>query len=73
MSACNLSEIWYYVAAALLSLGFFLQHTASMVVFFDGLANNEAVQTAVPPLLHIVASFLVGALLCILAILYLAP
>lgn len=48
------------VAAALLSLGFFLLHTASMVVSFLGFATQDWVLIAVPPSVHFAASLLVS-------------
>lgn len=46
--------------AALLLLGFFLLHTASMVVSFEGLAAGHALYIATPPALHLVTSLLVS-------------
>ncbi|KAL3137650.1 hypothetical protein ABBQ38_004926 [Trebouxia sp. C0009 RCD-2024] len=51
----------YFLVSALLLLGFFLLHTASMVVSFEGLAAGHALYIATPPALHLVTSLLTVA------------
>ena len=49
--------------AAMLSLGFFFLHTASMVISFEGLAAGHALHIALPPAFHLITSLLVSACL----------
>lgn len=46
--------------AALLSLGFFFLHTASMMLSFMGLEAGDWLLIAAPPALHVAASLLVS-------------
>ena len=48
--------------AALLSLGFFYLHTASMMLSFMGFEAGDWLLIAVPPALHVTASLLVSSL-----------
>ena len=48
--------------AALLSLGFFYLHTASMMLSFMGFEAGDWLLIAVPPALHVAASLLVSSL-----------
>jgi len=48
--------------AALLSLGFFFLHTASMMLSFMGLEAGDWLLIAAPPALHVAASLLVSSL-----------
>lgn len=52
------SNMSYFLVSAFLSLGFFLLHTASMVVSFEGFAAGNWLLIAVSPTLHFVASLL---------------
>ena len=47
-------------SAALLALGFFLLHTASMVIAFEGWGNGSNTLKAIPPALHLAVSLLVS-------------
>ena len=46
-------------SAALLSLGFFFLHAASMVIYFKGLTAGHLLQVAMPSALHLLTSLLV--------------
>ena len=46
--------------AALLSLGTFLFHVASMVIAFEGWGRSKTTLMALPPCLHLVLSLLVS-------------
>ncbi|DBB12554.1 TPA: hypothetical protein ACH3X3_005349 [Trebouxia sp. C0006] len=48
----------YFLASALLSLGFFFLHTASMMLSFMGLEAGDWLLIAAPPALHVAASLL---------------
>lgn len=51
----------YFFASALLSLGFFYLHTASMMLSFTGFEAGDWLLIAVPPALHVTASLLTVA------------
>lgn len=56
----HLDPLW--LPAALLSLGFFYLHTASMMLSFMGFEAGDWLLISVPPALHIAASLLVSSL-----------
>lgn len=51
------------VSAALLALGYFFLHTASMVIAFEGWSSSNTSFIALPPFAHLVLSLLVSSTL----------
>ncbi|KAH9301854.1 hypothetical protein KI387_013437, partial [Taxus chinensis] len=56
VDSCN--QMPFFLCAALISLGFLIIHTFSMVIAFNGYAEEKKVHQLFVPIIHLVAAIL---------------